>query len=159
MVVCSRTIAHTHPGFLSGICNNNWQITTKFLVFTACSYITSICRIFSKIIIQITVGKKAKYFLFWSFHSSGYERYTFLDMALQSLVEKYWSFRGTCCPMIEAVSSLEMSVHFFVYTVIFNLVFIIIGNLIVHLSLLCYSEMLVDIVLNSGMHHISPGSW
>jgi hypothetical protein len=61
--------------------------------------------------------------------------------------------------MIEAVSSLEMSVHFFVYTVIFNLVFIIIGNLIVHLSLLCYSEMLVDIVLNSGMHHISPGSW
>jgi hypothetical protein len=59
----------------------------------------------------------------------------------------------------DTVSSLEMSVHFFVYTAIFNLVFIINGNLFMHFDLLCYSEMLVNTVLTRGMHHTSPGNW
>jgi hypothetical protein len=59
----------------------------------------------------------------------------------------------------DTVSSLEMSVHFFVYTAIFNLVFIVNGNLFMLLNLLCYFEMSVNTVLTSRMHHTSPGSW
>jgi hypothetical protein len=61
-------------------------------------------------------------------------------------------------PPDDTVSSLEMSVHFFVYTAIFNLVFIINGKLFMHLNLLYYSEMLVNTVLTSRMYHTSPGS-
>jgi len=59
----------------------------------------------------------------------------------------------------DTVSSLEMSVHFFVYTAIFSLVSIVDGNLFMHLNLLCYSEMSVNTVLTGRMHHTSPGSW
>jgi hypothetical protein len=77
-----------------------------------------------------------------------------------------WHWSGGRVPTFQrdllpanTVSSLEMSIHFFVYMAIFNLVFIINGNLFTHLNLSCYSEMLVITVLTSTMHHTSPGSW
>jgi len=76
-----------------------------------------------------------------------------------------WHWSGRRVPIFQrdllpddTVSSLEMSIHFFVYTPIFNLVFIINGDLFMHLNFLCYSEMLVNAVLTSRMHHTSPGS-